>query len=35
MSSEWVKLLIAFILGVVTSAMVKSAVSGLKAKAGG
>jgi hypothetical protein len=32
---EWTQVIIAFILGVLLSAMVKAGVSSLKAKAGG
>lgn len=35
MSIEWTQVIIAFILGVLTSAMVKGAVSSLKSKVGG
>lgn len=35
MNIEWTQVLIAFFLGVLTSAMVKSALSGLKSKVAG
>lgn len=35
MSIEWTQVLIAFFLGVLTSAMVKSALGGLKSKVAG
>lgn len=35
MQIAWLQVIIAFAAGVLLSAMVKSAVSGLKAKAGG
>lgn len=35
MSINWLQVFVAFILGVLTSAAVKAAVSGLKSKVGG
>lgn len=35
MNIEWVQVLVAFFLGVFTSAMVKTAVGGLRSKVGG